>query len=144
MTTSADSQIRSKKPSKNFGTATILRVRSGQSRSYLKFTVTGLTSAPTSAKLRIWVAAGGNAGSVYKVSNTWTETGITWSNAPGISGSPLATISSGPTGTWLKFDITSAITGNGTFSFAISGGSSDAIDYASREATKEPVLILTR
>ena len=77
------------------------------------------------------------------MSNAWTETGITWSNAPGISGSPLATISSGPTGTWLKFDITSAITGNGTFSFAISGGSSDAIDYASRESTKEPVLILT-
>jgi hypothetical protein len=52
----------------------------------------------------------------------------------------LATKSYGSAGTWVKFKVTSAVTGNGTFSFAISGGSADAIDYASRQSTKAPVL----
>ena len=140
---SADSQIRSNKATQNSGTATILRVRSAQSRAYLKFVVSGLSAAPTSAKLRLWVMDGGGAGSVYLVSNSWTEMGITWSNAPAISGSPLSTVASGATGTWVEFNVASAITGNGTFSFAISGGTTNAIDYASRETTSDPVLVLT-
>jgi glucose/arabinose dehydrogenase/PKD repeat protein len=141
---SADSLIRWNKASSNFGTLTYLRTRSGQYRSYLKFTVTGLAGPASSAKLRLWVTdASSTAGSAYLVASTWTETGITWNNAPVITGSPLSTVGAAPAGSWVEFNVAAAITGNGTYSFAISGGSTDAVDYASRETANGPILVLT-
>jgi glucose/arabinose dehydrogenase/PKD repeat protein len=143
-TPDGDALIRWNKATTNFGTTTGLQVRSGQYRSYLKFTVNGLSGAASSAKLRLWVtAASTNGGSVYPVSNSWTETGITWSNAPAISGSPLSSVGTATAGTWVEFNLGSVITGNGTYSFAISGGTSDSVIYASRETASDPVLIVT-
>jgi len=141
----ADAEIRSNQASKNFGTTATLTVRSGQYRSYLKFTVGGLSGAPTSAKLRVFVSDGGtNGGSVYLIANnTWTETGITWNNAPAISGNALSSAGNAPIGTWEEFNLGSVITGNGTYSFAISGGNNDAVKYASRETGNDPLLVLT-
>jgi glucose/arabinose dehydrogenase len=139
-----DALIRWNKPNANFGTTTALQVRSGQYRSYLKFTVTGLSSAASSAKLRLWVTgASTSGGSVFLVGNTWTETGITWNNAPAISGSALSTLGAAAAGTWVEFNVGSVITGNGTYSFAISGGNADAVTYASRETSNDPVLVVT-
>jgi glucose/arabinose dehydrogenase/PKD repeat protein len=140
----ADAQIRSNQASKNFGTSTTLRVRLNQSRSYLKFTVTGLTGPPTSAVLRLRVIDGSTSGgSVYHLTNTtWTESGITWNNAPAITGTALSSLGSVTTATWVDFNLGSVITGNGTYTFAISGGNSDFVDYASRETGYDPVLVL--
>jgi glucose/arabinose dehydrogenase/PKD repeat protein len=142
---SADANIRDNQPNKNFGTQQILRVRQNFSRVYVKFTVTGLSGAPASAKLRLWVSDGGaNGGSIYSIANTtWTETGITWNNAPAITGSPLSSLGAVTTGTLVEFNLGSIITGNGTYTFAISNGTNDAVDYASRETTNDPVLIIT-
>ena len=74
---------------------------------------------------------------------TWTETGITWNNAPAITGSPLSSVGTATIGTLVEFDLGSIITGNGTFTFAISGGNNDAVDYASRETANDPVLFIT-
>jgi hypothetical protein len=142
--TGADAYVRWNKASQNFGTATNLRVRPGQYVSYLKFDVTGLTAAPGLAVLRLWVTgSSSDSGSVFRVANTWTETGITWNNAPAVSGSPIANVGAVTSGTWMEVDVTSAITGNGTYSFAISGGSNSPADYASRETANDPVLVLT-
>jgi glucose/arabinose dehydrogenase len=142
--TSADALIRWNKATTNFGTLTYLRTRSGQYRSYVQFTVSGLSGPASSAKLRLWVTdASSTAGSAYLVASTWTETGITWNNAPVITGSALSTIGAAPLGTWVEFDVGAAITGNGTYSFAISGGSTDAVDFASREAANKPTLVIT-
>ena len=140
----ADAQIRSNQATKNFGTSTTLRVRLNQYRAYLKFTVTGLTGAPTSAVLRLQVIDGStNGGSVYSLTNTsWTETGITWNNAPAITGTALSSLGVVTTGTWVDFNLGSVITGNGTYTFALSGGNNDAVDYASRETGFDPVLVL--
>jgi glucose/arabinose dehydrogenase len=141
----ADAHVRSQQGNKNFGTASDLRVRVNQYRTYVKFVVTGLSGQPTSAKLRLWVTDGGtNGGSAYAIANTtWTETGITWNNAPAIIGSPLSTVGTATLGTWVEFDVRPAISGNGTYTFAISNGNNDAVDYASRETANDPVLILT-
>ena len=103
-TPTADANVRSNQGNKNFGTQSLLRLRLNQSRVYLKFTVTGLSAAPTSAVLRLWVTDGGaNGGSVYKLANTtWTETGITWNNAPAISGTALSSVGTATTGTWVR------------------------------------------
>jgi hypothetical protein len=44
--------------------------------------------------------------------------------------------------TWLELDLTSAITGNGTFSFALSGGSNNVVDYSSSEGANPPQLVV--
>jgi hypothetical protein len=123
----------------------MLKVRLNAYRSYLKFVVTGLAGRATSAKLRLWVTNPSSAGgSVYRVSNSWSETGITWNNAPGVGTSPrLALLGTTTVGRWVEVNVTSAITGNGTFSFRISVGNSNQAEYATRESTHDPVLVIT-
>ncbi len=142
----ADANIRSSARNTNYGTSSTIRVQLSQSRIYLKFVVSGLTGPPVSAKLRLWVTnSGTNGGSCYKLSNTtWTETGITWNNAPAISGTALSSVGTSSTGTWVEFNLAAAITGNGTYTLAISNGNSNAVDYASRQTSNDPQLVITR
>ena len=144
-TPTADAYVYSGGPTTNYGSSAVLKVRINVYRTYLKFTVSGLSRRPTSAKLRLWVTNPSSAsGSVYKVSNAWTESGITWRNAPLIGSSPrLALLGTTHYGTWREVNVTSAITGNGTFSFRISVGNTDMAQYASRETSRDPVLIIT-
>jgi PKD repeat protein len=142
----ADSQVKSTSPSGNYGTAVTLRLRNTSEiyRSYLKFTVSGLTVAPTSARIRLFVEdSSPDGGRIYPVSNTWTETGITWDNAPLISGTGLSSVGPVTTGTWVEFDVSAAVTDNGTYSFGILNNSSDSALYSSREGTNSPELIVS-
>jgi glucose/arabinose dehydrogenase len=141
----ADAEVRANQPNKNFGATSTLSVRSSQNRSYLKFTVSGLAGAPSVARLRLFVSTGGtNGGSVYRLTNTsWTETGITWNNGPAISGSALSSLGTVTGATWVEFNLGSVITGNGTYTFAISGGNNNTVRYATRETANDPVLVLT-
>jgi hypothetical protein len=144
--------VRSTSTSSNFGSARELRVRSGSQtiRSYLKFSVTGVTGAVQSATLRLRVRdAGPNGGSVFSVSNNfagtpapWFEEGLTWKNAPPVTGSALDAAGAVAMNAWIDLDVTAAITGNGTYSFALSGGSSDVVDYVSKEGTSPPQLVV--
>ena len=139
-----DAQIRSAHPRTNYGSSPHLRVRSGRSRVYLKFDVTGISGRPQSAKLRLWVTdSGPSGGTVYRVSAKWKEATITWRNAPAITSSPIASYGSVSTGHWVEVDVRSAISKNGVIAFAISGGSSNSVDYASTETTHDPVLVIT-
>ena len=83
--------------STNYGTLTLLRaadfgVASGSSSvSYLKLDLTGVTSAPQFSTLKLTVNSGSTPTTgiprlkIYGVSDTtWTETGVTWNNAPGL------------------------------------------------------------
>ena len=143
-TSNADATIRANRPTANDGASLILRNQLNKYRAYMKFTVSGLSGAASNTKLRLWVAASSsNAGSIYLVGNGWTETGITWNNAPALPGSPLVVGGSAPLGTWVEFNLGSVVTGNGTYSFAISGGAQDTVDYDSREATHDPTLVVT-
>lgn len=60
--------------------------------TYLKFDLTGVTVAPTSAKLNLYVTSASvpknatqNTQINYIPDNTWTESGITWNTAPGLN-----------------------------------------------------------
>jgi hypothetical protein len=43
----------------------------------------------------------------------------------------------------VEFDLTTAITGNGTFSFALSNDHFDAVKYSSKEGIRAPELVIT-
>jgi acid phosphatase type 7 len=82
----ADAYVIKSQPSSNFGKLSSLRAdASPVTRSYLRFTVSGLNGASVqSAKLRVYANnANGTGISVLRLSNTsWGETAITFKNAP--------------------------------------------------------------
>jgi hypothetical protein len=141
----ADAYVSAGAPSTNYGTGATLRVDgSPLIYSYLRFTVGGLTGTVTKATLRIWANSGQTTGyGVSAVADTsWSETGITWNSAPPIGA--LAGSSGKVTlGTWTSVDVTSLITGNGTFSLALNTTNDTALSLASRESgANSPQLVV--
>jgi hypothetical protein len=115
-------------------------------RSYLRFTVQGLGGTVTRATLRVYANSGSSAGfQVRGVSNnTWGESSITYNNAPSV-GNVLVSSGSFSSSGWKSVDITSYITGNGTYNLAITTSSSTAINFRSREAesgARAPQLVI--
>ncbi|MFQ5603745.1 MAG: choice-of-anchor D domain-containing protein, partial [bacterium] len=149
-----DTFVNAGSATKNYGRTGELRVRQSSStvlHTYLKFDVAGLAGAVQSATIRLTVINDGpDGGAIYSVSNNylnspdpWLETGLNWSNAPALSGTPLSSIGAAVLGAVVEFDVTAAISGNGTFSFAIANGASDRVLYSSKEGSSPPELIMT-
>jgi hypothetical protein len=146
-----DATVRVSSKSSNFGSRSELSVRSGSQtmRSYLKFVVSGVTGSVQAARLRLRVTdPGPDGGFVYSVSNNfngssmpWTESRLTWNNAPPL-GTNRGYAGTATANTWVEVDVTAAVNGNGTFSFAVSGGSSNQVDYSSSEGAHPPQLVL--
>jgi hypothetical protein len=141
----ADAHVRSTTPNENFGTSTSLRA-DGEPRtvSYLRFDLSG--SGPvTSAKLRLLSEheALGTGVAVSKVAdNSWSESGITYANAPPLGG---AVTSNGPflQGQWITLDVSSAVNGNTPVTLALTTTSSSSRWLASRESQARPELVVT-
>ncbi|MCG8607193.1 IPT/TIG domain-containing protein, partial [bacterium] len=147
-----DSFVRSTEPNKNYGDDDELRVRlsSTDYDTYMKFAVAGLSGTVQSARIRLFVIDGSSSGGdIYQVSNDysgtstpWEEMGLVWNNAPAIDGSPLGTLPAVTLGDTVEFDVTSAISGNGTFSFAITSSVSDAAKFSPKEGGVAPKLVV--
>ncbi len=133
----------------NNGTSTQLRLDASPiTRAYLKFTLAGLNAAPSKVELRVYAnnttsySAGFSASGVANTS--WTETAITFANAP-----PLNAVTVGSTGPlpaaagYRTIIVTPLITGNGTYSIALTTTSSTALSLASRQSTNRPQLVIT-
>jgi PKD repeat protein len=148
----ADSYVHSLNPTTNYGSKGTLRVRDGGAtsdsyRSYLKFDVAGLTGPVDSARLRVFVTdPASDGGDLYSIADTtWTESGLTWNNAPPFSGIPARPLGPATNGTWVEFPLDPRVfaAGDGTYSFTIVGHSSEVLWYGSRETANPPQLIVT-
>ena len=146
-----DAFVNANQPTTNFGTATALRMKQSSPiiNSYLKFVVSGVSGTVVSAKVRMQVTvASSSGGSVFAVSNNlqtgspWTELNVNFSNAPIISGTPLDTEGSVTVNQIVEFDVTPAITGNGTFSFGLNNASTTTVQYSSKEGATKPELVI--
>jgi hypothetical protein len=147
-----DAYVKSSNLTGKYGSDASLRTRSGDPtyRSYLKFDVTGLSAPVVSAKLRLYVTdASNHAGSLHSVSNnyagtstSWTESGLMWSNSPAISDAALSTVTNVAGGTWAEWNVTSAITGNGVFSFGLQNTSTNSAIFSSGEGANPPELVI--
>jgi parallel beta-helix repeat protein len=138
----ADTYADAGSPATNFGRATALRVdASPVLTAYLRFTVAGVGTT-TTARLRVFAETANSRGfDVRPVANTsWGETTLTAQNAPAV-GAVIA--SSGPVtaGSWYTVDVSSAVRGDGVYSFALTTTSGTATRYTSREGTNAPQLI---
>jgi hypothetical protein len=151
-TPSADSYVSNLSGNTNYGTATSVKVREGTVsapttwRTYLKFTVTGVSGTVTGATLRLFVTdSSTDGGSVFSVTSGWTETGITYNNAPLISGPSLGDSGATTLGTYVDIPLAAgSVTGDGTYSFALKSTSTNNAAYNSREAgSNPPQLVVT-
>jgi hypothetical protein len=144
----ADARVEKANPKSNYGKSTTLAVDPGKA-SYLRFNVTGLTGTEQSAKLRLYVTGGTVDGpAAFRTSSSWTESGtgsITWNNRPAPIGAALDDKGKLSASTWVEYDVTAAVTGNGTVSFVLSGPAKDAMSAASKEksASKAGQLVIT-
>ena len=149
----ADAYVKSSRPGSNYGKSTVLRARRASTlfHGYLKFSLTGITASVQRAVLRLTVTDPSvDGGSVYSVSNDfrgtstpWTESGLTWNNAPQFSGPALDGKGEVLSGQQIDFDVTAAVPGNGTVSFCIKSASNNTVKYSSKEGGHPPVLLLT-
>ncbi len=147
-----DAQVKSSSLTTNYGSDGSIRLRAGDPayNSYLKFVATQITGQVQSAKLRLYVTdASPDGGSIYLVSNDlldtstpWDEDNLTWSNAPVISGTSLSSASAPATSTWVEFNLTSAVGGNGIYSFGLTSSSSNSVIYSSKEGAHPPELVI--
>lgn len=145
----ADAMVGSDNPTRNFGAESRLRIRNGGSvgniRTYLTFTVSGLSGSPRSVKLRLYVTdPSPDTGSLYRLTSTWSESTITWNTAPAVTAGAVARAgSTTAANAWVELDLTGVVTGNGTYSFALISSSGDGAIFSSREGGNAPQLVLT-
>lgn len=141
----ADTYVNTDSPTKNYGTSAVLKLHSptAEYRPLVRFTLSGLTKAPTSVKLHLYVSDASNSGgSWYPVSNAWTESTVVWNTAPTITGPPVTAVGAVTAGTWVDVDVTSAVTGNGTYSFMATSPSTNTAQFSSREGTNVPTVVV--
>jgi VCBS repeat-containing protein len=148
----ADALVRSSRPTTNYGGTNELRLKTDATtyRSYLKFDLSGL-GAVEQATLRLYVIdASPVGGSIHAVSNDysgsgtpWEESGITWDNAPAITAPALSSLANVSINTWVEFDVTAAINGNGIHSFGMQSASTNSVRYSTKEGANPPELLVT-
>jgi len=130
----------------NYGSLTTLQTDNSPIKHILlKFNVTGLNGlAIKSVKLRLYdVDPSSKGGDFYRVSdNTWQEGTVTWNTAPAADTTLLASLGAVSIGNWYEVDLTSLITGEGTYSLRVVSTSSDGADYSSKEGANPPQLII--
>src|SRR5262249_16066863 len=125
-TVDADTSVNSASPAANTGTTIQLHVDAGPGvlQTHVRVTVGGLgLRTVTSAKLRLKAATTSNANSVsggriHVTDCSWSETGITFNNRPAITPAVLSTVGAVALGQVVDFDVSSAISGDGTYCFA--------------------------
>jgi hyaluronate lyase len=157
----ADSYVRNGSyASTNFGSQTDILVKNDITSydrvAYLKFDLSTVSAAITKATLYLTVTSEGEKGiqdSAYLVpDNTWTESGITWNNAPSL-GTQLASWTVPSVDSQVSFDVTTQVQtaqSNGNLiSIAIkqptTQGSNGGASYATKEnstVSYQPVLAI--
>jgi hypothetical protein len=153
----ADAQISTQTPSTANGTDIKMAVcgqgtsvcaadNANEKRALVKFNVSGVTTAVTSAKLRFYVTT--KPVPVLQIKQTttssWEESTATWNNAASLATtSSVYTTQAGTNVGWYEVDVTGAVTSNGTVSFMVSNANSAVVRIATREAANRPQLVLT-
>jgi fibronectin type 3 domain-containing protein len=144
----ADAEVNAGAPTTNYATAKLRTdFDSTPEDSFLRFTVAGAAGGVQSAKLRVFAyTASADGPAVYTAGSSWTETGINWNNRPARTSGPTDDKGAIAANTWMEFDVTPFVTGNGTYNFSLAQTTSDGVDIRSREWTtvaNRPQLVVT-
>jgi hypothetical protein len=132
----ADTYISKTLPTVNFGASNMLRLYGGPlGPSYLRFDVKDLPGRVSGATLRLYAHTPSTAG--YQVRgmapSDWGESTLTFGNAPPI-GDSLAESGSFEAKQWTSVDLSSMVTGDGTYDFILFTFDGTPLSLASRNA----------
>lgn len=115
--------------------------------SFIRFTVKGARDTIQNVRLRVFCTDGAtNAPAVYLADSHWIESGedgITWNKQPDLWSSEIDNKNTIGTGTWVDYDVSSMVTGNGTYTFALIADGTDSVIFSSREGSAPPQLVMT-
>jgi hypothetical protein len=132
----ADTTLKADSPTSNSGSLGSIQIdNSPVKHGLLKFTVSGVPAGVARATLRLYAVDSSDIGGIFfRTGDTsWAENTVTWNTAPIADPSPTASLGRVVAGTWYEVDLTSIVTGNGTYSVRISSTSTNGADYASKE-----------
>jgi hypothetical protein len=141
----ADAYVTAAIPNTNYGASQQIRFdASPVVNGYLTFNVQGLGGSVASAKLRLYANSSSTVGcKVFSVPDvSWGERTITYNTAPAL-GVQVGSYGAIRSSTWIEIDVTTLISGNGTFGLAVSGLNGTAVSLGSRESANKPQLVIT-
>ncbi len=140
----ADTYVEEAEPDANRGTDDGLLVdESPAMESYLRFEVRGVGDSVDRATLRVYAYDGSTEGpAVYETNGDWVETEITWRTRPSRSNEALAETGPVAAESWVEYDVTTLVTNDGSYSFAIVPTSRDGVDFYAREGERPPELVV--
>jgi tartrate-resistant acid phosphatase type 5 len=141
-TPTSDATLNPDSPSSNSGSTTDLDVDGSPKRDFLlKFNVSGIgANTVRSVRLIMQVTnSSANGGNLHSTTNAWTESGVTWNNAPA-AGTLIFSAGSVSDGSTAVFDLSTAIKADGEYSFRVTSTSSDGAEYRSKESSIKPKL----
>ncbi len=142
-TPSADTWTEPLNPTVAHGSDADLRTGGDGRTIYFRFDVQGVGQV-TRARLVLRAMNAGGGGDLRRVLNTsWTEASLTHQNRPMPEPAILGSLGRVELDTEYTFDVTSALTGNGAYAFAITSTDPDGSGYQSREAAEaRPELVV--
>lgn len=142
-----DAHVRGTATSNNYGSKEVLELRSITGNwpraAYLKFTVSDLNGDVDSAILNLYSNTQVGGVDAFAVADTtWSEDAITWDTRP-VTGSVIAS-GNADANAWFQIDISSYITGNGTYAIALETPVNSSMgELSSKEGANPPVLNVT-
>ena len=144
----ADARVEDDHESTNYGTSTLLQADDEpEIETFLRFNLTGISGTIKSAKLRLFATDGtSNGPAAYKTNWTGAENALTWKTRTPRTSAATDDKGSISSNTFVEYNVTPLVTGNGQHSFILATTSSDGVDFASRETTtvsRRPELIVT-
>lgn len=150
-TAAADAKVNEASPTTNYGTATSLLVDGGtgvRQNAFIRFNASGISGSVQSVKLRVFSGTDGTANgpAAYLADNNWVESGtggVTWNTQPALSSGAFDNKGSIATSTWVEYDVTILVSGDGTYTFALVADSTDGVTFSSREGANPPQLVVT-
>jgi parallel beta-helix repeat protein len=155
LTATTDSWIDQASPTSNKGSDSILKVMSksgnGNLRALVRFTLPTMPQGCSVeyATLRIYAksAATGRTLQAHYLSGSWSENGVTWSNQPGTSGSPVTTTSGTGYREWNAAGLVQGMYTGANNGFLIRDANESSSDaeqqfHSRSESTNRPQLVL--
>jgi chitodextrinase len=142
----ADTYIDSANPTVNHGTSTQLRVDgSPLVDSFLKFDLSAVPGTITGLTVNVYATSSSGAGYAVRsvADNSWSESTLTWNNAPTIGMADAGQSGAFAANTLTTVNVSSLSNGNGMLSMAMIGINSTAIAFSSREGTVKPQLVVS-
>jgi hypothetical protein len=143
---SADTSLSSAMPNSTGGGAVLTVDGAPVVDSFLRFSVSGLPGPVQQATLNLFATDGSVDGpALYPAATAWNEKKATWNGRPARTGAAAADVGAVSPGTWVSFDVTTLVTGNGTYAFDLTSASADETVFSSREArirSQRPQLVI--